>query len=134
MKFFQNRTKGFWTGAAAALIFLIADVAFLATNHSDRVFSWITFALILAGVVFEILVTVTDLKIMPLLSAVCFGAGLSFHLYIGFPTLSDIMTGVNFIGGNADAVIIFGVICLAGTILSAISCFCDQRKTIEIQK
>lgn len=132
MKILQNRTIGFYAGAAAAVILLAADIVFLVTDSSDRTFSWITFGLIAAGVVCEVLTALTDLKLMPLLTAVCWGAGLSYHLYIGLPTLSDIMNGVVFVGGSAQAVIVFGVIFGIGTVIAVIACFMDQRKPIEL--
>ena len=70
----------------------------------------------------------TDLAVAPLLSAVCFGCALSWHLYIGLPTLSDIWNGVNFIGGNAQAVITFGVFFAVAAVFGVASCFMNQRK------
>jgi len=127
MKPFQNRTIGFWCGENAALLMLISDVAFAVLDHGDRTFSWFTFGMILAGVVFRFLVLVSDFSVFPLLSAVCFGTGLAWHLYLGLPTASDVVNGVNFVGGNFMMFLIFGIIFLVGTVMAIIACFTKQR-------
>jgi hypothetical protein len=123
---------GFWIGFAASCVLLMADVVFLATDYSDRTFSFITFGLILAGVLIEVVELLKDWCILPLFKAVCFGVAFSFHMYQGLPTLSDIMNGVNFIGGKPMAVVVFGVIFLLGTIAAVVSCFSEQRKEIVV--
>ncbi len=134
MKAFSDRTIGFWIGLVASVLMLVGDVAFLITDSADRTFSYITFGLILAGVVCEALVVFLDWKVMPLLCAVCFGAALSYHLFIGLPTLSDVVNGVHYIGGNPTAVVVFGGIFAVGTLLTLCASFMNQRKpTLSIE-
>ena len=133
MNIWKNRTIGFWLGVAAAVLFLMADIVFAITTYSDRVFSWITFGLIMAGIVFEVLNVLTGQKWIPLMTAICFGTAFAFHLYIGLPTLSDIVNGVNFVGGNPTAVIVFGILFLIGVILSVAACFMEQKQELQIQ-
>jgi len=128
MRFFKNRTVGFWIGLAAAFLMLIADIIFIITDYSDRTFSMVTFILILIGVAGEVLIIVKDFKFAPLLPSICFGVAMSIHLYLGLPTLSDVMNGVNFIGGDPNAVIVFGAIFLIGTFFAIASCFMKQSK------
>jgi len=128
MRFFKNRTVGFWIGLAAAFLMLIADIIFIITDYSDRTFSMVTFILILIGVAGEVLIIVKDFKFAPLLPSICFGVAMSIHLYLGLPTLSDVMNGVNFIGGDPNAVIVFGAIFLIGTFFAIVSCFMKQSK------
>ena len=128
MRFFKNRTVGFWIGLAAAFLMLIADIIFIITDYSDRTFSMVTFILILIGVAGEGLIIVKDFKFAPLLPSICFGVAMSIHLYLGLPTLSDVMNGVNFIGGDPNAVIVFGAIFLIGTFFAIVSCFMKQSK------
>jgi hypothetical protein len=129
MVLFKDRTPGFWIGFMAACFMLIADIAFIIFDYGDRTFSFVTFGLIIAGVAAELLVVAKSYYWAPLLSSVCFGVALSMHLYLGFPTLSDVVNGVNFIGGNPQAVIIFGVAFLIGTVASLVSCFMNQSKS-----
>lgn len=128
MKAFCNRTIGFWLGFGASLLMLVGDVAFIIMDGTDRTFSYITFGLILAGVLCQVLIVFFDLKVMPLLCAVCFGAALSYHLFVGLPTISDVVNGVNFIGGNPTAVVVFGGVFAVGTLLALCASFMNQRK------
>lgn len=128
MDLFKNRTIGFWIQFAASVIMFAGAIAFYAVDYGDRTFSWITCLLIFAGVIFEAAAVCTNYDAAPLLNAVCFGVALAYHLYIGLPTLSDILNGVNFIGGNADAVIIFSIVFFIGMAGSVAGCFMKQRK------
>lgn len=128
MGFFNNRTAGFWIGVSASILMLIGDLLFIVTDYGDRTFSLTTFILILVGVLGEVLVIFTNFKFAPLIPSICYGVALSLHLYLGLPTLSDVMNGVNFIGGNPTAVIQFGIIFFLGTIAAIVSCFMEQSK------
>ena len=46
---FKNRTIGFYIGLAAAVIALVGAVLYIATDASDRTFTAVGFALMLAG-------------------------------------------------------------------------------------
>lgn len=130
MKAFCDRTIGFWIGLVASVLMLVGDVVFIIVDGDDRTFSFITFGLILAGVVCQALVVFFDWKVMPLLCAVCFGTALSYHLFLGLPTLSDVVNGVNFIGGDPVAVVVFGGVFAVGTLLTLCASFMNQRKPI----
>lgn len=129
MVLFKDRTSGFWIGFMAACLMLAADIVFIIFDYRDRTFSFVTFGLIIAGFAAELLVLIKNYYFAPLLSSICFGVALSMHLYLGFPTLSDVVNGVNFIGGNPQAVIIFGIAFAIGTVASLISCFMNQSKS-----
>ena len=121
-----NRTLGFWIGLLASAIMGGAAIVFIITNSADKTFSWITVILIFIGIILEMLAVLKRFDILPLLVAVCYGTAFSVHMYIGLPTLSDIVNGVNFIGGNATAVIVFGILFSIGMLLSVISSFMKQ--------
>lgn len=129
MVLFKDRTIGFWIGFMAACFMLVADVAFIIYDYGDRTFSFITFSLIVLGVLGEGLVVLKNYSFAPLIPSICFGVALSMHFYLGFPTLSDVVNGVNFIGGNPQAVLIFGIAFVLGTIATLISCFMKQTKS-----
>lgn len=131
-RFFSDRTAGFWVGVTGAAIIFVSCVVFMATDISDRTFSWVTTLLLLAGCAFQLVNIFTNLRIAPLGASVLFGVGTAVHLYVGLPTLSDIWNGVNFIGGNPTAVIVFGALFAAGMVLSMVSCFMEQRKATEL--
>lgn len=129
MVLFKDRTLGFWIGFLASCLMIAANIAFIIFDYGDRTFSFITFGLIIAGFLGELLVLLKNFYFAPFLSSVCFGAALSMHFYLGFPTLSDVMNGVNFIGGNPQAVVVFGILFTIGTISSLISSFMEQSKS-----
>lgn len=125
---FKGKTVGFWVGVIATAMMLIADIAFIIVNRGDKTFSWVTAGLILAGVLGEVLVVGKNPVFAPLIPAICYGVALSMHLYLGLPTLSDIVNGVNFVGGNSTAVLVFGGIFLFGTVLAVAASFMGQTE------
>ena len=128
---FSARTLGFYLGLIACLAALIGAVGMIATDLGDITFSWITIALMVAGIAFGCLNCFTDVSFAPLFCALFLGCGFSWHLYKGLPTLSDIWNGVNFIGGNAQAVIVYGIFFAVACLLSIVSSFMAQRKNIQ---
>ena len=128
----NSRTTGFWLSTAACCLALIGALGLLLTDRGDITFSWITIALAAGGILFGVLNWLTDLSIIPLLLALCLGCGFCWHLYVGLPTLSDIWNGVNFIGGNATAVILWGAFFLMAAILSVAGSFMNQKKQIQL--
>ena len=128
----NGKTAGFWLNIIACCLAIIGALGLILTDRGDITFSWITVALMTGGIAFGALNWLTELSIAPLLSAICIGCGFSWHLFKGLPTLSDIWNGVNFIGGNANAVIVWGIFFFLATILAVISSFMHQRKLIQV--
>lgn len=127
MKIFKNRSLGFWIGLFASVLMLISNIAFIIYDDGDRTFSYLTFTLILVGVLSELLVIFKNYSFAPILPPVFFGGGLAIHLYLGLPTLSDVVNGVNFIGGDPTAVIAFGVPFILGTVIAIVASFMDHE-------
>ena len=132
-RIFEARTAAFYMSFISCLAALVGILALIVMDKGDITFSWITVALIGAGVLCGLLNAITDLGFWPLFTALGLGCGFSWHLYQGLPTLSDQWNGVNFIGGNPQAVIIFGALFGCCTLLSLISSFLPQRKNIQVQ-
>ena len=129
---FSARTPGFYLGLTACVAALAGSVGMIATDFGDITFSWITIALMAGGLAFGCLNCFSDFSAAPLFCALCLGCGFCWHLYRGLPTLSDIWNGVNFIGGNAQAVIVYGIFFAVAAVLSIASCFMAQRKNIRL--
>ena len=132
-RFVKGRTVGYWLALAAAVVFLVADIIFIATDSKDRTFSLLTFLFILVGVVLEIAYVVLDkrfLDFLPILSCACYGVALGKHWFLGLETLSDVWNGVVFVGGNAKAALIFGIIFAVCTLVAIVSCFMKQKKNV----
>ena len=132
-RIFQARTAGFYMGLSSCLAVLLGLVALILTDRGDITFSWVTVGLLAAGAGFGLIGCLSDLALLPLLAALGIGSGFSYHLYQGLPTLSDQWNGVNFIGGNPQAVTVFGTLFGVCTLLSLASCFLPQRKNIEVE-
>lgn len=130
-KFVKGRTIGYWLALGVAVVMLVADIVFLATDKGDRTFSFVTFLFILAGVAVEIVYVVADIRaldFLPAVSCICYGVALGQHWNLGLATLSDLWNGVTFVGGNYKAVLVFGIIFIIGTLISLVTCFMKQKK------
>ena len=126
---FKNRSKGFYLGLFAAVVFLISDLAFfIFVGNTDRTYHNITFIFILLGVLSELFVILTDLKVAALIPVVFYSIALGKHFYQAAFPLADYFTGVNFFGGNVTIAIVYSIIFLLCTVAAVISCFMDQRK------
>lgn len=130
-RFVKDRTVGYWLALAASVIMLVADIIFIATDLGDRTFSYITFVFVLLGVAIEVVYVAFDKKyldFLPIISCVCYGVAVGQHWKLGLATLSDLWNGVNFVGGNYNAAIAFGVIFVVCTVAAIVSCFMKQKK------
>lgn len=130
-KYIVGRSFGFYIGAASSLFLLVADIAFAAADAGDRTFSYVTFALIIVGALLWLahpLFAARYCEIMPIVSCACYGAAFGMHLYLGLPTLSDVVNGVNFIGGRPEMVIIFMALFGLGMLGALVSVFTSSKK------
>lgn len=131
---FKNRTLGFWMGLLAAVIMAIAGIVFWAVNRSDMTFSYVTLIAITIGVAAEIGLVWTGVGALRILSAGSFGVALGYHLLVGLPSVSDKVNGVNFVGGDADMVITFGILFAVGVVLALVSSYLpDSRMSVEVE-
>lgn len=128
-QFFKGRTVGFYLSLGAGAVMLIADILFIALDFGDRTFSLVTFFAVLVGAAAAIAhALLPKLEFLPLVSAALYGVGMGMHLYLGLPTLSDVVNEVNFVGGNPTMVIAFGIIFLLCLVCAVASCFLAQSK------
>ncbi|MCD8294517.1 MAG: hypothetical protein LUE27_04630 [Clostridia bacterium] len=130
-RMFKDRTAGFWIGIAAAAIAIIGAIVYIAVDVSDRTFSIPGFILMLLGGLSFAIVLLTDYRFAPAVPAVLGILGFAFTVCAAIPSLSDVWNHVVFIGGNAAAGVAFSIVFLVSAILSVISCFMDQRKTVQ---
>ena len=113
-----------------------AIIIFVAVDAGDRTFSYVTFALILVGAAIEIVSVFFDYKFLdflPVVSCACYGVAFGMHLYLGLSTLSDRWNGVNFVGGNGDAVITFAILFGIGLVAALAAGFMKRRRPVEEQ-
>ena len=122
----EKKTKKFPLGMLTAIFMLIADVLYIALDGSDRTFSMLTFGLILAGALVQLLSAVLPKKIafaMPIISVACYGVGFAQCLSLGLETLSDVWNQVTFVGGNATMAVLFIALFFVGTFTSIVASF-----------
>lgn len=128
---FKNKTAGFYVGIAAAIFMLISDILYIALDFGDRTFSYLTFFLIMAAAVIDILMYIIDKPVLDAASVITcamYGVGFGKLLHLVLPTLSDVWNGVNFVGGNPKSAVLFSALFFIGTIAAIASRFMQQRK------
>lgn len=131
MKILKNKTTGFYIGLVAAVLAIISSLIFTITNSSDRTFSIITVIFMVLGALAQLFNIFFDYKFSPIIPAILYSVGVSMHFNVGLETLSDVWNGVNYIGGNANAVIIYGILFMIVTIAAIVTSFMEQRKTLD---
>lgn len=124
-----SRSVIWYIAYAAALIGLVADILFIILDGSDQTFTIGCFVCVLIGS----LLALSDFfkrilnGIALWLSAIIYSVGFGFHMYEALPSISDLWNNVNFIGGNQQAAIIFGIIFLAVNIILIIANFFELK-------
>lgn len=131
-KLLKGRTIWFWIACAAAIVSFVAVIILTAIGSSDEAFSWFTFVgFIIAFAAQLVFVFFRKLDFLPIVACVGYGLGLGGHLYAGLPVMSDVLNGVNFVGGTPAYFIAFVIIFAICTVLGIICGFMNQNKKEE---
>lgn len=117
-----------WVYYFSLMLLFIADIAFFALNGKDQTFTIGCFIAVIAAFVFGIIGLITGFDCARWFTIVTLGIANAFHWYKGLPSLSDWWNGVNFIGGNQEAVIAFGSILVLVTVIAIIVNFTEERR------
>ena len=132
---FKNRAIGFWLGFGAAVLALVAAIAYLilflalsTVAEAERNYSAVTFVMLLLGSIGGIAIIFFKHPLLNLLPVIFLSIGAGIHLYTAIPSITDLFTGVNFYGGNQTYGIAFIIITMICAALSVLSCFLSQRK------
>ena len=129
----KDARPGLWLSLAAAVVGLIGAAAYLilylaaASGPVDRVFSWLTFGLVLGGAVLTAAGELLRLPFTPILAGACFSVALANHLVETAYPLADVLTGVPFFGGNPTLAIAFCVIFGLAALLNIVAAFMAHR-------
>jgi len=132
-KLFNNARPGLYLSLAAAAVALVGAVAYViiymatAGAKVDRVFSWLTFGLMLGGAVVTVLGEWFDFPFTPILGGACFAVAFAKHLELTAYPLADVLTGVPFFGGNATLAIAFAVVFGVAALLNIVAAFMSHR-------
>jgi len=130
----QDAKPGLYLSLAAAAVALVGAVIYVivymatAGETVDRVFSWMTFALMLIGAVITLAGEVFRFPFTPILGGACFAVALANHLVETAYPLADVLTGVPFFGGNPTLAIAFSVVFGLAAVLNVAGAFMTHRK------
>lgn len=133
-KLFENRGLGFYLALAAAAVAVLGALAYLiiyqatAKETVDRVFSWLTFGLVVGGAVITLAGEALRLPFTPILGGACFAVALANHLVETAYPLADVLTGVPFFGGSPTLAIAFSVVFGVAAILNVAGAFMTHHK------
>ena len=115
---------------AVSLAGIVADILFPIVDGSDQTFTQGCFLFVLIGSCLGLLDFFFDYGgLCAWGAALCYIVGCGFHLSEALPSVSDLWNGVNFIGGNQEAAIAFGICFLAiALILTVLNFFARKKK------
>lgn len=122
-KIFSDRKASFYIWAAAAILALGGVIYYAIQSNADSCFDIKYFIALLAGVILFCAGVFTRKDFFIMLTAAAFAAAFGFMLYDMLPSLSDVWNGVDFIGGNLTAYIIYTVITFIVTGITVYVCF-----------
>lgn len=124
----KNKTVGGWLGLAAGVILLCFDIAYIILDYGDKTFSMPAFVLFLLGVACEVLCVITRLQFVPLLPPLFVAAGVGMHLYQSFPSITDLINKIVFIGGNSQLAVNFAIYFAATGAILVITSFFERTR------
>lgn len=135
-RFCTNRTVGFYLGVSAAILMLISDIIYIIVDAGalkiEDYSKTLAFWMILIGVLCEIINIFVDNKYVslyfPIVPVIFYSIGLGRQLYLTAYPIADLMTGVNWFGGNLGVYLTCFILFLIGTVTAIVSSFMKQRK------
>lgn len=102
---------------------LLGAVLYIVLDGTDKTFTFIGFALALAGAGSAALTVFTRLKFAAFVPTAFYAAAFGVVLRVAVPSLSDVWNKVNFIGGNAAMGMAFAGVFFLCAVLGVVSCF-----------
>lgn len=119
----KTKGAGFYVGLVGAVAALLVDVAYMVLDYGDKTFSMAAFVLILLAVGIEGLVLGLRWTFLPLLPPILVGTGVGMHLYTAFPSITDLINKIVFIGGNSQLAVDFAIAFAATGLLFILAAF-----------
>lgn len=113
---------------AVCLVGIIIDIIFLIIDGSDQTFVQGCFILVPLGSCIGLLDLFDYEGFCIWGAALCYIAGVGFHLLEALQSVSDMWNGVNFIGGNQESAIAFGCCFIEITIVLIVLNFLNGKK------
>ena len=126
----KNKPFGFWLSLIAGTASLCFSILYIALDYGDKTFSRSALILMLLGGVLEIVCAFSGPVFLPLIPPLLLSAGAALHLYTAFPSISDLINKIVFIGGNSRLALNL-TFCFAGAgLLTVIACFFSAKNKV----
>lgn len=124
----KNRPFGFWLYIIAGIVTLCLTVLYVVLDYGDKTFSAAALVFLILGGVIEVACAFVPLQFLPLVPPLLLAAGMALHLYTAFPSISDLINKIVFIGGNSRLALNL-TFCFAGAgVLTIIASFFHSKK------
>lgn len=110
LTYLKTKDVTFYLSIAIGIAGLVFSLIYLISNSSDKTYSLVSFITALIGSILLIAAPFFSywfLKFKYLVIAALFSVSEAFQLTVSLPTLSDVWNGVNFVGGNVNAAILY---------------------------
>lgn len=127
-KLFRKKATGFYLGILAAVAAVGLDVAYFALDYGDKTFSMAAFLLVLSAAVTQCVIVFLDWEVLPVFPPILMGAAVGMHLYQSFPSISDLINKIVFIGGNSKLAVAFAIYFALAGVLFVIASFMKREK------
>ena len=131
-RLFEKKSVGFYLGIAAALATLAMDIVYITLDYGDKTFSMTAFGFFLGAFAAECGVVLFDRTFLPMLPPILTGIGVGAHLYKAFPSISDLINKMVFIGGNSRLAVRFAMYFAVCGLLFVVSSFMKSNTATAV--
>lgn len=131
----ENCSAGFYLVAGAALLGAVSAIAYLlvyqltAVGTVDRVFSWLTFAMVLGGSLLGLGLELVQFPFGVLLAVAGVSVGFANHMVEFAYPIADKLTGVAFFGGSFPMALVFAILFGVTALCLVASAFMKHQKS-----
>lgn len=123
----KKRPFGFWLCLIAGIATLCLSALYAVLDYGDKTFSAVALIFLMTGGAIEVSCAFVPFQFLPLLPPLLLGAGTALHLYTAFPSISDLINKIVFIGGNSRLALNLTFCFAAAGLLTIIaSFFCSK--------
>lgn len=129
MKQSRKRCFGFYLAFGASLLGVLSAFGYLAVYQGmavgtvDRVFSWLTFGMLLGGSAVGIAGELIQFPFGVLIATAGVGVGFANHMVEFAYPIADKLTGVAFFGGNFALALVFAILFGVTAVCLVVSAF-----------
>lgn len=130
--FLASKSIGNYIALGVGVAALAVNVAYVIATAGDIVFSIAAFVLTFVGIAVQIGAVFAGAAFMQLIVVGLYAAGYAFVVASAIPTITDILNGVVFIGGNQTCAVVFLILFSVVAILGVVPCFLVREKSCRL--